>query len=40
MRTADGEQIPGLRDLLEQMRRRRAELLAEGDPEGRMGRMA
>ena len=38
MRTADGEQIPGLRDLLEQLRRRRAELLAEGDPDGRMAR--
>jgi uncharacterized protein with von Willebrand factor type A (vWA) domain len=36
MRTANGEQIPGLRDLLEQLRRRRAELLAEGDPDGRM----
>jgi uncharacterized protein with von Willebrand factor type A (vWA) domain len=36
MRTADGEQIPGLRDLLDQLRRRRAEMLAEGDPDGRM----
>jgi uncharacterized protein with von Willebrand factor type A (vWA) domain len=40
MRTADGEQIPGLRDLLEQLRRRRAELLAEGDPDGRMAEIA
>jgi uncharacterized protein with von Willebrand factor type A (vWA) domain len=40
MRTADGEQIPGLRDLLEQLRRRRAELLAEGDPDGRMAQIS
>src|SRR6202050_1422003 len=40
MRTADGEQIPGLRDLLEQLRRRRGELLAEGDPDGRMAEIA
>jgi uncharacterized protein with von Willebrand factor type A (vWA) domain len=40
MRSADGEQIAGLRDLLEQLRRRRAELLAEGDPDGRMGEIA
>ena len=32
IRTADGEQIPGLRDLLEQLRRRRAELLARATP--------
>ena len=36
MRTSDGEQIPGLRDLLDQLRRRRADMLAEGDPDGRM----
>ena len=40
MRTADGEQIAGLRDLLEQLRRRRAELLAEGDPDGRMAQIS
>src|SRR6202167_2806340 len=40
MRTADGEQIAGLRDLLEQLRRRRAELLAEGDPDGRMAEIS
>src|SRR5580658_5456934 len=40
MRTANGEQIPGLRDLLEQLRRRRAELLAEGDPDGRMAEIS
>jgi len=39
MRTADGEQIAGLRDLLEQLRRRRAEMLAEGDPDGRMAEL-
>ncbi len=40
MRTANGEQIPGLRDLLEQLRQRRAELLAEGDPDGHMAEIA
>jgi len=40
MRTADGEQITGLRDILEQLRRRRAEMLAEGDPDGRMAELA
>ena len=40
MRTTDGEQIPGLRDLLEQLRRRRAELLAQGDPDGRMAELS
>ncbi len=40
MRTANGEQIPGLRDILEQLRRRRAELLAEGDPDGHMAEIA
>ena len=37
--TADGEQVPGLRDLLDQLRRRRAEMLAEGDPDGRMAEL-
>jgi uncharacterized protein with von Willebrand factor type A (vWA) domain len=32
MRTADGERVMGLRDLLEQVRRRRAEMLEQGDP--------
>src|SRR6202789_4187232 len=40
MRTADGEQVPGLRDLLEHLRRRRAEMLAEGDPAGRMAQIS
>jgi uncharacterized protein with von Willebrand factor type A (vWA) domain len=39
MRTADGEQIPGLRDLLDQLRQRRAELLEQGDPDGRMAEL-
>src|ERR1700733_2149542 len=38
-RGADGEQVAGLRDLLEQLRRRRAEMLAEGDPDGRMAEL-
>jgi len=40
MRTADGEQIPGLVDLLKQLRQRRAEMLAEGDPDGRMAELS
>jgi uncharacterized protein with von Willebrand factor type A (vWA) domain len=36
MRTADGERIAGLRELLDQLRQRRAELQSEGDPDGRM----
>src|SRR5580698_8261919 len=40
MRTANGEQIPGLRDLLEQLRQHRAELLAKGDPDGHMAEIA
>ena len=38
-RTDDGEQVQGLRDLLEQLRRRRQEMLAEGDPDGRMAEL-
>ena len=38
-RNADGEQVPGLREMLEQLRRRRAEMLAEGDPDGRMAEL-
>src|SRR5271157_2392482 len=34
MRTADGKRVMGLRDLLEQVRRRRAEMLEQGDPDG------
>ena len=39
-RTADGEQVQGLRDLLDQLRRRRAELEAQADPDGRMAEIA
>ena len=39
-RNADGEQVPGLRDMLDQLRRRRAEMLAEGDPDGRMAELS
>ena len=38
-RTAEGDQVPGLRDLLDQLRRRRQEMLAEGDPDGRMAEL-
>ena len=38
-RTADGDHVAGLRDLLDQLRRRRQEMLAEGDPDGRMAEL-
>ena len=40
MRTEDGERVMGLREVLEKLRRRRAELLARGDPGGRLSRIA
>jgi uncharacterized protein with von Willebrand factor type A (vWA) domain len=40
LKTADGERIMGLREMLERLRRRRAELLAQGDPDGRLARIA
>src|SRR6516162_9899113 len=40
MRTADGRRMEGLRDMLEQLRRRRAELQAQGDPDGRLAKIA
>ncbi|MHB8218923.1 MAG: vWA domain-containing protein [Acidimicrobiales bacterium] len=40
MRTASGERIMGSRQLLERLRRRRAELRASGDPGGELGRVA
>ena len=39
MRTAGGERVMGVREMIEWMRRRRAELQARGDPDGRLGRM-
>ncbi len=40
MTTPDGRQLPGLRDLLERLRRRRAELLEQGDPNGQLAEVA
>jgi uncharacterized protein with von Willebrand factor type A (vWA) domain len=40
MRTPDGERIEGLREMLERLRERRAELLEEGDPDGRMAALS
>ncbi len=40
MRTADGERVMGMREMLDRLRRRRAELLAQGDPTGRMARIS
>jgi uncharacterized protein with von Willebrand factor type A (vWA) domain len=40
MRTADGREIQGTRELLERLRRRRAELREAGDPGGEVGRIA
>ncbi len=40
MRTADGERIMGMRQMLDRLRRRREELLAQGDPDGRLQRIA
>ena len=36
--TPDGERIDGLRDLLEETRRKRDELLSQGDPDGELAR--
>jgi len=40
MRTEDGERIMGLREMLDKLRRQRAELLAQGDPSDRLSRIA
>ena len=40
MQTPDGERVPGLRDMLERLRQRRAEMLEQGDPDGRLQRIA
>jgi uncharacterized protein with von Willebrand factor type A (vWA) domain len=39
MRMPNGDRMMGLRELIERMRRRRAELLEEGDPGGELGRI-
>ncbi len=38
--TRDGGRIMGMREMLERLRRRRAELLAQGDPDGRLADVA
>jgi uncharacterized protein with von Willebrand factor type A (vWA) domain len=40
MQAADGEHVMGLREVLERLRRRRAELLERGDPGGRLSGIA
>jgi uncharacterized protein with von Willebrand factor type A (vWA) domain len=40
MRMPDGERLPGLREMLERLRQRRSELLEQGDPDGRLQRIA
>ncbi len=40
METRDGGRIMGVREMLERLRRRRAELLAQGDPDGRLADVA
>jgi uncharacterized protein with von Willebrand factor type A (vWA) domain len=40
MRTPDGERVSGLREMLDQLRRRRSELLEQGDPDGRLQHIA
>jgi uncharacterized protein with von Willebrand factor type A (vWA) domain len=39
MRTSDGQRLMGTRQLLERARRRRAELLERGDPDGRLAEL-
>lgn len=39
LRGADGERVMGIRALVERMRRRRAELQRQGDPDGRLERV-
>ncbi|MHB1582265.1 MAG: vWA domain-containing protein [Acidimicrobiales bacterium] len=40
MRTSGGDDVMGLRAMLERLRRRRAEMLERGDPDGELGRIA
>jgi uncharacterized protein with von Willebrand factor type A (vWA) domain len=39
-RGADGNRVEGIREMLERIRRRRAELQAEGDPDGRLAKLS
>ncbi|MDA8309291.1 MAG: hypothetical protein M0Z46_01525 [Actinomycetota bacterium] len=39
LETADGRRIMGMREMLERLARRRAELLSRGDPDGRLARI-
>ncbi len=40
MQTTDGDRVMGMREMLERLRQRRDELLARGDPDGRLARVA
>jgi uncharacterized protein with von Willebrand factor type A (vWA) domain len=40
METRDGGRVMGMREMLERLRRRRAELLSQGDPDGRLAGVA
>ncbi|HEY1732971.1 MAG TPA: hypothetical protein VGG23_00890, partial [Acidimicrobiales bacterium] len=40
MQTPTGERVMGLREMIERLRRRRAELLAEGDPDSELARLS
>ncbi|HVC13533.1 MAG TPA: hypothetical protein VND62_01595 [Acidimicrobiales bacterium] len=40
MQTADGDRVMGMREMLDRLRRRRAELLSQGDPDGRLAHLS
>src|SRR5580704_2731332 len=40
LETPAGERVMGLREMIERLRRRRAEMLAEGDPDGELARLS
>jgi uncharacterized protein with von Willebrand factor type A (vWA) domain len=40
LRTPDGGRVMGMREMLDRLRRRRAELLSRGDPDGRLARIS
>ncbi|HEX3947747.1 MAG TPA: VWA domain-containing protein [Acidimicrobiales bacterium] len=40
MQAASGDRVMGLREMLERLRRRRAELLEQGDPDGELARLS